>query len=152
MVRIAVCSVSASRSRLKTLGADRMCEEYVERCLPYMACERQVFATEALLLEWAERRSGRTAATLVLLDSVGQMLTSEQFAARVGGWRDGGVQQLVLAIGPADGWSAGARTRADLLLSLGRMTLPHALAQVVLCEQIYRALTILAGHPYHGGH
>ncbi len=129
-----------------------MCEEYVERCGPYMACERQVFATEDLLLEWAERRSGRSAVTLVLLDSAGQMLTSEQFAARVGGWRDGGVQQMVLAIGPANGWSAEARTRADLLLSLGKMTLPHALAQVVLCEQIYRALTILAGHPYHGGH
>ncbi len=129
-----------------------MCEEYVERCRPYMACERQVFATEDLLFEWAERRSGRTAATLVLSDSAGQMLTSEQFAGRVGGWRDGGVQLLALAIGPADGWSGAARTRADLLLSLGRMTLPHALAQVVLCEQIYRALTILAGHPYHGGH
>ncbi len=129
-----------------------MCEVYVERCRPYMVCERKVFATEDLLFEWAERSSGRTAATLVLLDSAGQMLTSEQFAGRVGGWRDGGVHLLALAIGPADGWSGAGRARADLLLSLGRMTLPHALAQVVLCEQIYRALTILAGHPYHGGH
>jgi 23S rRNA (pseudouridine1915-N3)-methyltransferase len=58
----------------------------------------------------------------------------------------------VLAIGPADGWSAEARQRADLLLSLGRMTLPHQLARVVLAEQVYRAFTILAGHPYHSGH
>jgi 23S rRNA (pseudouridine1915-N3)-methyltransferase len=59
---------------------------------------------------------------------------------------------LVLAIGPADGWSAATRKRANLLLSLGRMTLPHQLARIVLAEQVYRALTILAGHPYHSGH
>jgi 23S rRNA (pseudouridine1915-N3)-methyltransferase len=58
----------------------------------------------------------------------------------------------VLAIGPADGWSDAARARAGLLLSFGSITLPHQLARVVLAEQIYRALTILAGHPYHSGH
>jgi 23S rRNA (pseudouridine1915-N3)-methyltransferase len=57
-----------------------------------------------------------------------------------------------MAIGPADGWSDTARQRADLLLSLGRITLPHQLARVVLAEQVYRAFTILAGHPYHSGH
>jgi len=55
-------------------------------------------------------------------------------------------------VGPADGWSAEARNRAQLLLSLGAMTLPHELARVVLAEQVYRACTILAGHPYHSGH
>ncbi len=59
---------------------------------------------------------------------------------------------LIVAVGPANGWSVQARSRANLLLSLGPMTLPHALAQVVVAEQIYRALTILAGHPYHCGH
>jgi 23S rRNA (pseudouridine1915-N3)-methyltransferase len=58
----------------------------------------------------------------------------------------------MLAIGPADGWSVAARQRADLLVSFGRLTLPHQLARVVLAEQVYRALTILAGHPYHTGH
>lgn len=58
----------------------------------------------------------------------------------------------VLAIGPADGWSPEARVRADLVVSFGPMTLPHSLARVVLAEQVYRALTILAGHPYHSGH
>ncbi len=58
----------------------------------------------------------------------------------------------MLAIGPADGWSTAARARAGLLLSFGAITLPHELARVVLAEQIYRALTILAGHPYHSGH
>jgi 23S rRNA (pseudouridine1915-N3)-methyltransferase len=59
---------------------------------------------------------------------------------------------VVLAIGPADGWSGMARERANLIFSLGRITLPHQLARVVLAEQVYRALTILAGHPYHCGH
>ena len=66
--------------------------------------------------------------------------------------RDEGTQRLVFAIGPADGWSAAARQRANLLFSFGRLTLPHQLARVVLAEQVYRALTILAGHPYHSGH
>ena len=88
----------------------------------------------------------------ILLDSRGQQYTSEEFAAHLGRIRDEGTQRLVLAIGPADGWSAAARQRANLLLSFGRMTLPHQLARVVLAEQVYRALTILAGHPYHSGH
>jgi 23S rRNA (pseudouridine1915-N3)-methyltransferase len=59
---------------------------------------------------------------------------------------------MVFAIGPADGWSVNARDQANLLLSFGRITLPHQLARVVLAEQVYRAFTILAGHPYHSGH
>jgi 23S rRNA (pseudouridine1915-N3)-methyltransferase len=70
----------------------------------------------------------------------------------MGGLRDSGVQTVVFAIGPADGWSAEARRRASLVLSLGPMTLPHELARALVAEQIYRALTILAGHPYHCGH
>jgi len=70
----------------------------------------------------------------------------------VGRQRETAVQQIVFAIGPADGWSETSRKRAMLLLSLGQMTLAHALARVVLAEQIYRAFTILTGHPYHSGH
>lgn len=80
------------------------------------------------------------------------MFSSEEFAQQLGRLRDGGTQRLVLAIGPADGWSAAARQRANLVFSLGRITLPHQLAHVVLAEQVYRALTIIAGHPYHSGH
>jgi 23S rRNA (pseudouridine1915-N3)-methyltransferase len=79
-------------------------------------------------------------------------MSSEAFAAWLGAKRDEGAQQLVFAIGPANGWSDAARQRASLLLSLGPMTLAHALARLVAAEQIYRAFTILAGHPYHGGH
>ena len=89
---------------------------------------------------------------LILLDSRGKQMTSEEFAAQVGRLRDGGTQTLVLAIGPADGWSDVARARAGMTLSLGAITMPHELARAVLAEQIYRALTILAGHPYHSGH
>jgi 23S rRNA (pseudouridine1915-N3)-methyltransferase len=103
-------------------------------------------------LEWLTRQPGRTSAFAVLLDSRGKQLSSEELAEKVGRLRDEGTQRLVLAIGPADGWSDTARQRAGLLLSFGRITLPHQLARVVLAEQIYRAFTILAGHPYHSGH
>jgi 23S rRNA (pseudouridine1915-N3)-methyltransferase len=79
-------------------------------------------------------------------------MASEAFAAWMGSRRDQGAQHLVFAIGPASGWSDEARKQAQLLLSLGPMTLAHALARLVLAEQIYRAFTILAGHPYHCGH
>ena len=62
------------------------------------------------------------------------------------------VQHIVFCVGPADGWSDAARKRAQLLLSLGPFTLAHALARLVVAEQIYRAFTILTGHPYHSGH
>jgi 23S rRNA (pseudouridine1915-N3)-methyltransferase len=88
----------------------------------------------------------------VLLDSRGKPMTSEAFAAWLGLRRDEGAQHIVFAIGPASGWSEAARARAQLLLSLGPMTMAHALARLVVAEQLYRAFTILSGHPYHGGH
>jgi 23S rRNA (pseudouridine1915-N3)-methyltransferase len=59
---------------------------------------------------------------------------------------------MVFAVGPADGWSDASRAKAQLLLSLGPMTMAHSLARLVMAEQLYRAYTILTGHPYHGGH
>ncbi len=117
-----------------------------------MRCETAAFKTEDGLLESLERQSGRTAPQLILLDSPGRQMTSEAFAAWFGTRRDQGVQRLVFAIGPASGWSAGARRHAHLLLSLGTFTMAHPLARLVLAEQLYRASTILAGHPYHTGH
>jgi 23S rRNA (pseudouridine1915-N3)-methyltransferase len=89
---------------------------------------------------------------LVLLDSRGEALSSEELATLLGARRDAGQQTIVFAIGPASGWSDRARSQAQTTLSLGRMTLPHELARLVLAEQLYRAFTILAGHPYHTGH
>jgi len=88
----------------------------------------------------------------VALDSRGKQLSSEELAKFIDQHQERGTQELIFAIGPADGWTDETRSQAGLLLSLGRMTLPHELARVVLLEQIYRAYTILKGHPYHTGH
>jgi 23S rRNA (pseudouridine1915-N3)-methyltransferase len=129
-----------------------MAVDYLTRAARYTPCEPLLLDSEAALLTWLDRQSARTTPHLILLDSRGKQLTSEQFAARLGRLRDNGTQTLVLAIGPADGWSDTARARAAMTLSLGAITLPHELSRAVLAEQIYRALTILAGHPYHSGH
>ena len=112
----------------------------------------QEFRNEAALWASIDKRSGRSPAFLILADHTGRQLDSEHFAQELATLRDRGVQHLVLAIGPADGWSAAALQRADLLLSLGPMTLPHELAAVIAAEQIYRATAIWTRHPYHCGH
>ena len=141
--------------RGKAEAAERMFDDYVERAARYVPCEGRGFESEAAFLEWVERQDrqpGRTKAFVALLDSRGQMVTSEEFAGQLGRLRDDGVQRVVLAVGPADGWSEAAKKRGNGMVSLGRVTLPHSLARVVLAEQVYRGLTILAGHPYHSGH
>jgi 23S rRNA (pseudouridine1915-N3)-methyltransferase len=125
---------------------------YLERCAIFAKCAAAPFKTEAAFLDWLEKQQGRTPAIPVLLDSRGRQLTSEAFAEWLGARRDEGAQHIVFAIGPADGWSDPARNRARLLLSLGTFTLAHALARLVMAEQLYRACTILTGHPYHSGH
>lgn len=88
-------------------------------------------------------------ALLVLLDERGKSPTSEDFARRLGGWRDGGRSAAAFVIGGPDGLDQDLRARAELVFSFGALTLPHQLVRVLLAEQVYRALTILAGHPYH---
>ena len=90
--------------------------------------------------------------TLILLDSRGKQLSSEEFAQFLGDYQDRNPLPLVFAVGAADGFSEAARAAAQFTLSLGKMTLAHELARIVLLEQIYRAFTILKGHPYHCGH
>ncbi len=85
----------------------------------------------------------------VLLDEHGQHLSSEQFAALLGKWRDEGVREVRFLIGAADGHGESARESADLLIAFGPMTWPHMLARAMLAEQLWRATSILAGHPYH---
>lgn len=86
---------------------------------------------------------------LVLLDETGAVLPSREFAARLGGWRDDGVREARFMIGAADGFTDAERAGADLLLSFGRATWPHLLARAMLAEQLWRATSILANHPYH---
>lgn len=85
----------------------------------------------------------------VLLDEGGKTFGSEAFARNLGSRRDEGRRAVAFMIGGPDGHGEAARKRADLTLSLGLMTLPHGLARILLAEQLYRAATILAGHPYH---
>jgi 23S rRNA (pseudouridine1915-N3)-methyltransferase len=98
-------------------------------------------------------RDGRgTRRWLVLLDSRGKQLSSEELAKFLRDHQDKNPVPLVFAVGPADGFSETARQQADSTLSLGKMTVAHELARVLLLEQIYRGFTILKGHPYHLGH
>jgi 23S rRNA (pseudouridine1915-N3)-methyltransferase len=87
----------------------------------------------------------------VLLDERGKALSSEEFAAVLGRLRDEGVREARFVLGAADGHSDAERADADLLLAMGAMTWPHLLARAMLIEQLYRATSILAGHPYHRG-
>jgi 23S rRNA (pseudouridine1915-N3)-methyltransferase len=88
-------------------------------------------------------------AVLVALDESGSELDSVGFAQRIATWQEQGHSTLVFAIGGADGLAKEVLERAETVLALGRMTWPHRLVRVMLAEQIYRASTILSGHPYH---
>jgi 23S rRNA (pseudouridine1915-N3)-methyltransferase len=133
---------------------------YLDRLSPCFPCLSQSFPSESDFLAWLTRQHSRLPAFPVLLDSRGRQLSSPEFAAWLGARRDQGVQHLVFAVGPADGWSPStialaskpAPGQPQLLLSFGPITLPHELARLVLAEQLYRACTILSGHPYHSGH
>ncbi|MEM1053740.1 MAG: 23S rRNA (pseudouridine(1915)-N(3))-methyltransferase RlmH [Pseudomonadota bacterium] len=85
----------------------------------------------------------------VLLDERGEALASEQLASTLGNWRDTGIREVRFVLGAADGHSQAERAEADLLYAFGPSTWPHLLARAMLMEQLYRATTILAGHPYH---
>ncbi len=88
-------------------------------------------------------------ARLLLFDERGKPLTSTDFAALIGRWRDDGAKTMLALIGGADGLDEALRDRADRIVSFGAMTLPHQLVRVLAAEQLYRAATILSGHPYH---
>jgi len=85
----------------------------------------------------------------VLLDERGRQMSSEEFASLLGRWRDDGVRETRFLIGAADGHGDRARENADLLIAFGTMTWPHMMARAMLVEQLWRATSILAGHPYH---
>ena len=90
-------------------------------------------------------------AAIVALDARGKALSSTDFAARLALWRDRGIPAVFLLIGGADGLAECLRERAELVLGFGGATWPHQLVRIMLLEQLYRAVTILAGHPYHRG-
>jgi len=127
-------------------------DEYLKRISRYAEIEGLSLRDEAALLKWAERSGTRPAHTLILLDSRGKQLSSEEFAKFLEEQASHSSQPLLFAVGPADGFGEKTRAAAAFTLSLGRMTLAHELARIVLLEQLYRGFAILKGHPYHLGH
>jgi len=90
-------------------------------------------------------------AKLVALDEHGTAIDSRAFADKLAEWRDNSVSDVIFAIGGADGHGKALLTQCDVTLSFGKMTWPHQLVRLMLAEQLYRAITILLGHPYHRG-
>ena len=136
--------------RTKEPAFQSLAVEYSKRISRYIQLESQEFGSEDALLKWIDKVTPRP--YFVALESRGKQLSSEELAEFVGKHQDRGTQVMLLAIGPPNGWSAEALEVAQYQLSMGKMTLPHELALVVMLEQVYRAYTILKGHPYHAGH
>lgn len=155
--------VIAAVGRLKTGPERDLFERYAERA---SAAGRAVSLTPLELTEIPESRASRPSdrvaeetgkllaaipkgARLIALDSRGRNLTSEDFAARLAAMRDGGAPAAAFLLGGAEGLTKEATAGADLTISYGAATFPHQIVRILLAEQIYRAITILSGHPYH---
>ena len=146
--------------KTKEPAIQSLTDEYLNRIGRYVQVEGFALRDERALLQLCGRtgpaKASKTAAagksTLLLMDSRGKQFSSEEFAKLLGDYQDRNPLPMVLAIGGADGFSETTRDRAQQTISLGRMTLAHELARVILLEQVYRAFTILKRHPYHFGH
>jgi len=145
--------------KTKEAAIQALTDEYLKRIARFVLVEGVALRDEAALLQLCGRATSAKArrptggkSTLVLMDSRGKQLSSEEFAYFLGEYQDRNPIPLVFAVGPADGFSEPTRSAAQHTISFGRMTLAHELARVVLLEQVYRAFTILKGHPYHSGH
>lgn len=153
----------AAVGRMKSGPERELADRYLERLarsgaalgLDYAgvlehAESRSAGAVERKRDEAARLLAGLPEKTLIIaLDETGRVSSSEEFAADLARLRDEGTRDLAFVIGGADGLDPELRSRARLVLSLGRMTWPHQIARILLAEQIYRATTILSGHPYH---
>jgi 23S rRNA (pseudouridine1915-N3)-methyltransferase len=138
--------------KTKDAAIQALTAEYLKRIGRYVDVEGITLADESALLRLRDKKSSQPAHNIVLFDSRGKQLSSEEFAKFLQNHQERTSTPLVLAIGPADGFSDAARSSSTAIISLGKMTLAHELARVVLLEQVYRAFTILKGHPYHCGH
>jgi 23S rRNA (pseudouridine1915-N3)-methyltransferase len=139
--------------KTKEAAIHALTNEYLKRISRYAEIAGVSLKDEAAILSLAtgERSKKQDRHKLVLLDARGRQFSSEELAGFVDREQVNAIP-LLFAIGGSDGFSEETRRRAEFTLSLGRMTLPHELARVVLVEQLYRAFTILDKHPYHLGH
>lgn len=158
-MRITVISVG----KLKPGPERQLCDRYAER---FAGISRSCGFSDFRLVELGESPQRRPAdrmadearhileaipaeSRLILLDERGKTPTSEDFAHYLRGAREQGAAQMTLVIGGPDGLAEDLRKRADLVMSFGKLTLPHQIVRALLFEQLYRAATILTGHPYH---
>ncbi len=138
--------------KTKNAAIQSLTDEYLKRLAQFAEAKGTVLKDQAALTKLCGRDGKGTRRRLALLDSRGKQLSSEELAEFIREHQERNPAPLVFAVGPADGFSEQFRGQADLVLSLGKMTLAHELARVVLLEQVYRAFTILKRHPYHLGH
>lgn len=131
--------------KLKDARVIGLCDEYVVRSRPLLPIER--IECRSQREQW--QRAGEGGSPVVLLDERGELLDTVALSRWVAGWRGDGRRRVDFLLGDAHGYDDPARARADRVLALSRLTLPHRLAQLILCEQLYRVGTLLAGHPYH---
>jgi 23S rRNA (pseudouridine1915-N3)-methyltransferase len=158
-MRLAVLAIGRVKAGPDRELAERYCERAAKagRSLGFktidiieLAESRAQRASDRIAEEGAALAKHLTSdAAIVALDEAGTAITSEGFAAQLGKWRDGGRETVFFIIGGADGLSPDIRRRADLTLAFGKVTWPHQLVRIMLLEQLYRAVTILSGHPYH---
>ena len=137
--------------KTKDAAIQALSDDYLKRIARYTQISGVPLKDESAILDLARGVRNKERHKLIVLDSRGKQLSSEELAQ----WMEREQLQalpLLFAVGGADGFSETARREASFVLSLGKMTLPHELARVVLLEQIYRAFTILKNHPYHCGH
>lgn len=138
--------------KTKNPAIQSLTDEYLKRLRQYAEADGMSLKDETTLLKFCGRDGRGVRRALVLLDARGKQLSSEELAQFIREHQERNPTPLVFAIGAADGFSQATRQHADHLLSLGKMTLAHELARAVVLEQLYRAFTILKGHPYHLGH
>lgn len=145
----------AAIGRAKPGPEKQLFEQYAKRLTPPLTLWE---GEEKRPLSVAERKAVESKmlldavppkSTIVALDERGATVSSEEFARKIEKWQDGGVGNLAFLIGGADGHGDAVRERADFLLSFGAMTWPHLLVRTLLAEQLWRAQSILSGHPYH---
>lgn len=149
--------------RLKDTAERRLANRYIERIrnmgrsvglaalTEIELSESRLPSAQARMSAEAEQLLSRVpeGARIVALDETGKQLTSQDFASVLARWRDDGVAAVAFLIGGPDGHGKPVRRRANLMLSLSAMTFPHGIVRILLAEQLYRAATILSGHPYH---
>jgi len=147
--------VVAAVGRAKAGPERELFDSYIAR-LPWRVDVKEIELKKEMAVDVRRAREGEAllaavpdGARIVALDERGRSDNSDAFAKRLGRWRDDGVRSVAFLIGGADGLDETIRKRADVVLNFGALTWPHMLVRALLAEQLYRAHTILTGHPYH---